>query len=215
MMQHIDVSNMLRQAVACDLYSNLVTRPTGAAVRAQIQALVGAVPPRSLTVIDFTHVQMIDFSCADEVVAKLLLPYSHGEAADDSYFIFRGLSEDHWDAVEAVLERHGLALLVEECGDAAPRGVLAPEARAAWDAVRSLGAATVDDAAKAGDIVVVTIPLKNYRSVPPAPLAGKIVIDTNNYYPQRDGHIPELDKERSEVSKFKGVFAKDLGTDER
>ena len=44
MMQHIDVSNMLRQAVACDLYSNLVTRPTGAAVRAQIQALVGAGP---------------------------------------------------------------------------------------------------------------------------------------------------------------------------
>lgn len=146
-MQHIDVSSMLRQAVACDLYSNLVTRPTGAAVRAQIQALVGAVPDRSLTVIDFTHVQMIDFSCADEVVAKLLLPYSHGEAADDSYFIFRGLTEDHWDAVEAVLERHGLALLVEECGDAAPRGVLTADARAAWEVVRSLGAATVDDVA--------------------------------------------------------------------
>ena len=44
--------------------------------------------------------------------------------------------------------------------------------------------------ARAGDIVVVTIPLKNYRTVPPAPLAGKIVIDTNNYYPQqRDGEI--------------------------
>ena len=50
-------------------------------------------------------------------------------------------------------------------------------------------AATAIDAAKAGDIVVVTIPLKNYRTVPVEPLAGKIVIDTNNYYPQRDGHI--------------------------
>jgi predicted dinucleotide-binding enzyme len=39
------------------------------------------------------------------------------------------------------------------------------------------------------------VPLKNYRQVPVAPLAGKIVIDTNNYYPQRDGHIPELDNE--------------------
>lgn len=146
-MQHIDVSSMLRQAVACDLYSNLVTRPTGAAVRAQIQALVGTDPGRSLTVIDFTHVQMIDFSCADEVVAKLLLPYSHGEAAGDAYFIFRGLTEDHWDAVEAVLERHGLALLAEESGDAAPRGVLSAEARAAWDAVRSLGSATAADVA--------------------------------------------------------------------
>ena len=48
-------------------------------------------------------------------------------------------------------------------------------------------------AAKAGDIVVVTIPLKNYRTVPVEPLTGKIVIDTNNYYWQRDGHIDELD----------------------
>ena len=56
-------------------------------------------------------------------------------------------------------------------------------------------AATATDAARAGDIVVVTIPLKNYRDVPVQPLAGKIVIDTNNYYPERDGHIPELDNE--------------------
>lgn len=54
-------------------------------------------------------------------------------------------------------------------------------------------AGTPADAAGAGDIVVVTIPLKNYRSVPVQPLAGKIVIDTNNYYPQRDGRIRELD----------------------
>src|SRR5687768_7786368 len=54
-------------------------------------------------------------------------------------------------------------------------------------------AATPADAAAAGDIVVVTVPLKNYRDVPVAPLEGKIVIDTNNYYPERDGHIPELD----------------------
>ncbi len=56
-------------------------------------------------------------------------------------------------------------------------------------------AATPAEAAKAGDIVVVTVPLKNYRSVPVEPLVGKIVIDTNNYYPERDGHIPELDNE--------------------
>src|SRR3954451_24394244 len=62
------------------------------------------------------------------------------------------------------------------------------------DLVRELGpharAATVLEAAQAGDIVVVTIPLKNIRSVPVDPLAGKTVIDTNNYYPERDGHIP-------------------------
>jgi predicted dinucleotide-binding enzyme len=63
-------------------------------------------------------------------------------------------------------------------------------------------AATASDAAKAGDIVVVTVPLKNYREVPVEPLAGKIVIDTNNYYPQRDGHIPELDNESTTTSEL-------------
>jgi predicted dinucleotide-binding enzyme len=63
-------------------------------------------------------------------------------------------------------------------------------------------AATPVDAARAGDIVVVTIPLKNYRDVPVAPLAGKIVIDTNNYYPQRDGHIPELDNESTTTAEL-------------
>ena len=63
-------------------------------------------------------------------------------------------------------------------------------------------AATPAEAAAAGDIVVVTIPLKNYRDVPVAPLAGKIVIDTNNYYPQRDGHIPELDNETTTTSEL-------------
>ena len=63
-------------------------------------------------------------------------------------------------------------------------------------------AATVVDAAKAGDVVVVTVPLKNYRAVPVEPLAGKIVIDTNNYYPQRDGAIAELDNESTTTSEL-------------
>ena len=63
-------------------------------------------------------------------------------------------------------------------------------------------AATAVEAAQAGDIVVVTVPLKNYRQVPVAPLAGKIVIDTNNYYPQRDGHIPELDNESTTTAEL-------------
>ena len=63
-------------------------------------------------------------------------------------------------------------------------------------------AATPAEAAKAGDIVVVTLPLKNYKTVPVEPLAGKVVIDTNNYYPQRDGQIPELDNESTTVSEL-------------
>jgi len=45
-------------------------------------------------------------------------------------------------------------------------------------------------------------PLKNYRQVPVEPLAGKIAIDTNNYYPQRDGYIAELDNESTTTSEL-------------
>jgi predicted dinucleotide-binding enzyme len=76
-----------------------------------------------------------------------------------------------------------LAALVEELG---------PRARAA----------TAEQAAQAGDLVVVTIPLKVYRSVPVAPLAGKVVIDTNNYYPHRDGQIRELDDESTTTAEL-------------
>ncbi|WP_329538295.1 NAD(P)-binding domain-containing protein (plasmid) [Streptomyces sp. NBC_01450] len=54
-------------------------------------------------------------------------------------------------------------------------------------------AATSEEAATAGDIVVVTVPVSAFPHVPAAPLAGKTVIDTCNYGPERDGHIPELD----------------------
>jgi predicted dinucleotide-binding enzyme len=54
-------------------------------------------------------------------------------------------------------------------------------------------AGTAEQAAEQGDIVVVAVPLRAYRDVPAAPLAGKTVIDANNYYPERDGHISELD----------------------
>ena len=74
------------------------------------------------------------------------------------------------------------------------------------DLVQELGprarAGTAEQAAGTGDIVVVTIPLRNISDVPVAPLAGKIVIDTDNYYPQRDGHIPELDNEMATTSEL-------------
>ena len=63
-------------------------------------------------------------------------------------------------------------------------------------------AATPTQAAQAGDLVVVTIPLKSYRTVPVEPLAGKVVIDTNNYYPERDGRIAELDDESTTTSEL-------------
>lgn len=99
------------------------------------------------------------------------------------------------------------------------------------DLVAELGpkarAATAAEAAAAGDFAVVTVPLKNYKDVPVEPLAGKIVIDTNNYYWERDGRIPALDNgeattsgllqehlPQSKVAKgFNHIMAKDITTD--
>jgi predicted dinucleotide-binding enzyme len=65
------------------------------------------------------------------------------------------------------------------------------------DLIAQLGpkarAATAQEAAEAAEIAVVTIPLKAIDQVPVEPLAGKIVLDTNNYYWERDGHIAALD----------------------
>jgi predicted dinucleotide-binding enzyme len=66
----------------------------------------------------------------------------------------------------------------------------------------SVRAATAEEAAAAADLAVVAVPLKHYRQVPVAPLAGKVVLDTNNYYPDRDGQIAELDEETTTVSEL-------------
>jgi predicted dinucleotide-binding enzyme len=63
-------------------------------------------------------------------------------------------------------------------------------------------AATAADAGAAGDLVVVTVSLKAISDLPVEPLAGKTVIDTNNYYPQRDGNIAELDSGTSTSSEL-------------
>ena len=141
MTNHIDLSTVLRQTVSCELYSNLVTRPTGAAVRTEIERLVAEMRERSLAIIDFSHVSILDFSCADEVVAKLLLRYCDDRPPHDAYFLFRGLTDDHWDAIEAVLERHGLALAIEREDGVHVVGVLPEAERRAWETLDRVGQA--------------------------------------------------------------------------
>jgi len=69
-------------------------------------------------------------------------------------------------------------------------------------------AATVEDAARASDVVLIAIPLRAYPDLPAEAFAGKVVIDANNYYPQRDGQIPELDREETTSSE---LLARHLG----
>jgi predicted dinucleotide-binding enzyme len=63
-------------------------------------------------------------------------------------------------------------------------------------------AGTPQEAAAFGDIALLAIPLKAYQAVPVAQLEGKIVLDANNYYPERDGHIGELDRDEMTTSEL-------------
>jgi 8-hydroxy-5-deazaflavin:NADPH oxidoreductase len=63
-------------------------------------------------------------------------------------------------------------------------------------------AVTAAEAAEQGELVVVSVPFGRIRQLPAAPLAGKVVIDTNNYYPQRDGQWPDLDADRTTSSEL-------------
>jgi hypothetical protein len=141
---HIDLSSVLRGTV-CALYSNLVTRPTGAAVRAEIERAIAEIGGRTVTVIDFSEVTLLDFSCADEIVAKLMLRYAPADAAPpdvalvadgDGYFLFRGLGDRHLDAVEAVLERHRQAIVAVFDGTPCLIGDVSDTERETWELLR-------------------------------------------------------------------------------
>jgi hypothetical protein len=107
----IDVGQVLQRTVT-SLYSHLVTRPTGRAVRLAIETQLQTAGERSLSLIDLSEVVVIDFSCADEVVAKLL-EASRASPRHEAYFVFGGVHEPHRDQIETVLERRGLAAVAE------------------------------------------------------------------------------------------------------
>ncbi|MEQ1690234.1 MAG: hypothetical protein ABMA00_03025 [Gemmatimonas sp.] len=133
----IDVSSVLRGTV-CDLYSNLVTRPTGAAVRTAIEQRVVEIGSPVVTTIDFSQVNLLDFSCADEIVAKLLLRYAQTDGLA-GYLLFRGIEGEHLDPIETVLERHDLALVAWHEGLAELYGCVSAEERWLWELVRDVG----------------------------------------------------------------------------
>ena len=63
-------------------------------------------------------------------------------------------------------------------------------------------AMTADEAARFGEVVVVSVPFGRYRELPSEAVAGRVVIDTSNYYPQRDGQFEELDTDRTTSSEL-------------
>ncbi|HEX9563215.1 MAG TPA: hypothetical protein VF981_04560 [Gemmatimonadaceae bacterium] len=149
MTNHIDVGSVLRRTV-CDLYSNLVTRPTGAAVRREIETVLLGLDTPSLTVIDFSQVGLLDFSCADEVVGKLLDGVRRQVIVTDAYVLVRGVRDDHLEAIEAVMQRYDMAVIVEsEDGEWHVVGPLDDGMRRTLDVVHQCGRAVPSELAEA------------------------------------------------------------------
>ncbi|HEX6105079.1 MAG TPA: hypothetical protein VFZ26_05805 [Gemmatimonadales bacterium] len=128
MIQTIRIGHLLRETVTTP-YRNLVTRPTGAAVRNRIEQAL-ACSDCHTALLDFSEVELLDLSCADEIVAKLLL----ANAPPARFLVLQGLREDQHEAIEHVLTHHRLAVAAVPHGDGGPRllGWVTSDARAAF-----------------------------------------------------------------------------------
>jgi hypothetical protein len=91
--------------------SNLVTRETGRDIRESIEARLEREPEGAVIALDFSHVGIIDFSCADEIISKLVARLQ-GLEYGDKYLILHGLTPTHEENIAVALERKKLAVLV-------------------------------------------------------------------------------------------------------
>lgn len=107
MIETIAVARMLREAVTTP-YLNLVTRPTGVAVRGRIESVLAS-SEWETAMLDFSDVVLLDLSCADEVVAKLV---RMAKQRLGRIVALRGLDEHLWESIHAVLEHQQLAVAV-------------------------------------------------------------------------------------------------------
>jgi len=91
---------------------DLVTRPSGEAIRRRVERDMEQETEGSVIALDFSKIGVIDYSCADEIVAKLVSRLLSGEYGD-KYLVLTGLTENQKENIEVALERKGLAVLVE------------------------------------------------------------------------------------------------------
>jgi len=125
----IRLNDVLRDAIQRPV-RDMVTRPTGAAIRSRIRQAMDATPHPTAR-LDFGEVGLLDFSCADEVVAKLLR-----DTGGDRYLVLWALDDAQSDAVDQVLGRQDLAVVaVLRDGGPVLLGAVTHELRLAFGAV--------------------------------------------------------------------------------
>ncbi|MGE0440821.1 MAG: hypothetical protein AB7L66_11500 [Gemmatimonadales bacterium] len=106
MKETIDLAPILRDTVATP-YSDLVTRPTGVSVRRRVEEVIAA-SPHPTAQLDFGAIGLLDFSCADEIVAKLLLNHQDERPR---YVVLINVTEAQREAIDHVLENHNLTVV--------------------------------------------------------------------------------------------------------
>jgi len=92
--------------------NNLVTRPTGQVVRERIERDLEQAPEGTVIGLDFSKVGVIDYSCSDEIVAKLLSRLLAGEYGE-KYLMLTGMNDNQRENIEVALERKDLAIIGE------------------------------------------------------------------------------------------------------
>ena len=145
---HIDVGAIL-QAALRGTRSDLVTRATGRTVRDRIEERMASGQRGAVAVIDFSRVGLLDFSCADEIVATLMLRCCAGPNSEH-YLLFAGITDAHLDAIEHVLYHHRLALVVRFTDLGAHRlvGMVDESERVVWETVARLQKVSAEDVAR-------------------------------------------------------------------
>ena len=144
----IDVGELVQRSVT-SLYSNLVTRPTGRAVRLAIETQLAEAGETAFSLIDLSEVTILDFSCADEVVAKLLLRYLEANRPREAFFVFRGVGPLHRDPIEVVLTRQGLAAVAQrQDGLFELMGTRTEDESSVWNMVERRGLLGVEEVAE-------------------------------------------------------------------
>ncbi|NJD10404.1 MAG: hypothetical protein FIB01_08210 [Gemmatimonadetes bacterium] len=142
-----DLSSLVPRSVA-SLYSHLVTRPTGQALRVGIESQLAELGSGCISVLDFTQVAVLDYSCADEAVAKLIKRFQPRDRPAEAYFLARGVAEQHREPLEEVLARHGLVLAADVAGMGYTLlGAPSMLEQLSWAALQQAGSATAREVA--------------------------------------------------------------------
>jgi len=146
-----DLAALMREVIL-NGSSNLVTRETGAIIRERVERELMAEPGRIVALLDFSAIGVIDFSCADEVIAKLisrLLSEEYGE----KFIVLTGLSSNQMENIEVALERKKLACLyVKKAGGWQVVGFLNNYLRKTLVSVMEKGSITLRQLAREGGI---------------------------------------------------------------